>query len=136
MEKKFVLRDIMTTEIISVKPDTPLLEAGRLIAQHRFNGLPVVDADHRLIGIVTEYSIIRKSLLPGQRSEVRADMPLVRNVMNPEPLVLSPDASLEEVMAAFRDHHSVNPIPVVDKEGFLVGVVSRSDLLKDIEGTS
>ena len=136
MNKEFLVQDIMSKNIICVYPDTSLIDAGRIIARHRFNGVPVVDKEKRLVGIVTEYSIIRNTLLPRHRSDIKTGNFLVQDVMNSEPLTLHPEATFDEIMTAFRDHHSVNPIPVVDSTGHLVGVISRSDMLKDIEGAS
>lgn len=121
----------MTKEVISASPSTPLMEAGKIMARHKFNGLPIVDSENKLLGIVTEYDIISKSFLPIDR---RGDLNVitVREVMNHDPLVLEENASFDEVVTAFRDHHSVNPIPVVDKERHVKGVVSRLDILKGL----
>ena len=56
----------------------------------------------------------------------------VRDVMNDHPLTIEPDASFEEAVGLFRDHHRVNPIPVVDTENRVVGVISRFDVLKPL----
>lgn len=131
MATTFSLQAIMTKEVISASPNTPLMEAGKIMARHKFNGLPIVDSENKLLGIVTEYDIISKSFLP---IEQRGDMNVmtVREVMNHDPLVLEENASFDEVVAAFRDHHSVNPIPVVDAQRHVKGVVSRLDILKGL----
>ena len=54
----------------------------------------------------------------------------VRDLMNKDPLVLSADATYSEALAAFSEHHRVNPIPVVDSARRVIGVVSRFDLIK------
>lgn len=57
-EETFVA-DVMTREVLSVNPDTPLKEAARLIVENRIGCLPVVDAERRLLGILTEFDLVR-----------------------------------------------------------------------------
>lgn len=145
------VEDIMTKEIVSVSVDTPLMEAARTLAAHNFDGMPVVDQDNKLLGILTEYDLISKEPaihLPTLQiilqdikvynkdksafKETFEKMMSLRvsDVMNPDPLTLNETATFEEVVTAFRDHHRVNPIPVVNKKREVVGVVSRYDILK------
>lgn len=145
------VQDIMVREVVSVRPDTPVVEAHEMIASHHFDGVPVVDDQNYLVGIVTEYDLVVKgsSLHLPTFQKILSELPVyrkdqsafskeveelqnmrVRDVMNNDPLTLSEDASFEEVIAAFRDHHRVNPLPVIDKDHKVVGVVSRYDVLK------
>src|SRR3989344_1456448 len=52
------LREIMTKEVMSVKPEMPMLAAAKILTQNKFHGLPVVDSDNKLIGLFTEYDLI------------------------------------------------------------------------------
>jgi CBS domain-containing protein len=134
-----------------VRPDTPILEAHDLMTKYSIDGVPVVTEDKKLVGILTEYDLLTKgsaihlptfqrvlTALPvneADRKRFREAVEeitklRVKDVMNTDPLTLSEKASLEEVVATFRAHHRVNPIPVVDAEGKVVGVVSRFDVLK------
>ncbi len=113
----------------------------------------MVDKNNKVIGIVTEYDITTKGSLANlttyvrllQESRVykhgheedsilgsikRVLSATVGQVMNPEPLVLKQDASINQAVQTFVEHHSVNPIPIVDDAGKLVGVLSRHDLIK------
>ena len=147
------VQDIMTRDVVSVHPDASILEAHELIAKHNFDGVPVVDGERHLVGILTEYDLLVKGSslhLPTfqkvlaelrvyrrDRSQLQAEIDelkrlTVRDVMNPEPLTLPDSATFEEVVQAFRDHHRVNPIPVVDRDHKVVGVVSRYDVLKPL----
>src|SRR3989344_2266554 len=54
------IKEIMTREVVLVKPDTPLQEAAELLARHGFDGMPVVDENNMLVGILTEYDLISK----------------------------------------------------------------------------
>lgn len=145
--------DIMTASVISVQPETTLVEAARLMTEHKFNGLPVTDTNGVLLGIITEYGLISNqsgihlptlqtvlSKLPvfsKDKSEFAQQVEAVtkltaRDVMNADPLTLPNTASYEETVKAFQDHHGVNPIPVIDSTRKLVGVVSRYDILKPL----
>ena len=145
------IQDIMTREVVSVHPETSVFEAHDLIAKHNVDGVPVVDAENKLAGILTEYDLIVKgsSLHLPTFQKILAELPVyrkdrsqfqnevkelqdlkVKDVMNSDPLTLRDDAPFEKVVAEFRDHHRVNPIPVIDKNKKVVGVVSRYDVLK------
>ncbi|OGM96647.1 MAG: hypothetical protein A3B86_04685 [Candidatus Yanofskybacteria bacterium RIFCSPHIGHO2_02_FULL_38_22b] len=144
-----IVSDIMTKEVVSVFPETSLFEAAKILYKNRFTGLPVVDHDSVLIGLVTEYDLINmESETPthiptlqkmfqtipaegGQEKEIEELFLLkVVDVMNPDPLVVSKDATLEETIKIFKEYHRVNPIPVIDSQKKIVGIVSRSDLVK------
>ncbi|OHA43198.1 MAG: hypothetical protein A3G03_02165, partial [Candidatus Taylorbacteria bacterium RIFCSPLOWO2_12_FULL_44_15c] len=117
-------------------------------------GVPVVDEENKLVGILTEYDLIEKSssihlptfqkilenlkVLKQDSSEFQKEVRevsalKVRDVMNNDPLTLEPEASFDEMVKAFREHHRVNPIPVIDKNKKVVGVVSRFDVLKPLQ---
>ena len=147
------IQDIMSREIISVSPETSLIEAASVIAAHNFDGVPGVDAAGKLAGILTEYDLVSKGSLvhlptlqlvlknltafKKDRSQFQKEISEVTNlkvkdVMNTEPLTLPDDATFEDAETAFREHHRVNPIPVIDAGQRVVGVVSRFDLLKPL----
>ena len=151
MDLNPTIQSIMTRKVVSVKPDTPLQEAAELLARHGFDGMPVVDEENKLVGILTEYDLISKGsaihlptfqkvienlgIYHKDKSRFKKDFAelsslQVKDVMNKEPLILSEDATYEEAVAAFRDHHRVNPIPIIDKDRGVVGVISRFDILK------
>ena len=151
--EKLLIRDIMSKDVISVYPETPLTEAAVIIAENNFDGVPVVDKDDALLGVLTEYDLLSKGFalhLPTlqfifrnlklfrqnpEQFEENTEQILnlkVRDVMNTDPLTLPEDATYEDTVAAFRDHHRVNPIPVIDKDRRVLGVVSRFDVLKPL----
>lgn len=151
------ITDIMTKEVVSVDPEMPLFEAAKILSEHNFDGVPVVDQENKLLGILTEYDLISQSSsihLPTLQ-KVLQDMSVlgkdkahfkkefqdvialkVKDAMNREPLTLKDGAGYEEVVTAFREHHRVNPIPVINNDGKVVGVVSRYDVLKPLRGFS
>ena len=148
------VKDAMVKKVISVEENTPLIKAAKLIMSHNFDGVPVVDGNNKLVGILTEYDLIEKSSsihLPtfqkivenlnvfkqdssNFQKEVKEVTALkVKDVMNSDPLTLRPEDSFDTMLNAFREHHRVNPIPVIDKNKKVVGVVSRFDVLKPIK---
>src|SRR3989338_1516509 len=149
MDNKKTVESIMTQDVVRVRPETPLTEAARILRDHQFNGLPVVNEKNVLVGIVTEFDLITKGSalhlhtlqkvfqsIPVESSdhfqeELKKIAQLrVQDVMNSEPLAVRSGMPLEDVVRAFAEHHRVNPIPVVDEFLRVVGIVSRADLLK------
>ena len=153
--KKVLVRDIMTKKVISISPDTSIFDAAKIISEHNFDGLPITDKENHILGILTEYDLIvrtstaNSSFLQKILSEVYSKKTetikealeegaqeisslKVSDVMNKEPLILKEDATFEEVMAAFIAHHRVNPIPIVDSENKIVGIISRFDVLRPL----
>src|SRR5258708_2818073 len=142
---------LMTPQVITVPPETPPMETVNILLQHNFNGLPVVDNEQKLIGLITEYDLIIKGTsihlptfikLMNQIGVYQQDKALIKNelkeimslkvtdAMNNDPLTLPPGASLLNIVGAFTAHHKVNPIPIVDGDKKLQGIISRSDMLK------
>lgn len=143
--------DIMTKDVISVHPEDPLVDAAKVIMEHDLDGVPVVDNQGILKGILTQYDLISKAsalhlptmqfLLQNMavykrdkkdfRREVGEITSLkVEDLMNTDPLVFKEHTTYEDVVLAFKNHHRVNPVPVVDEQKRVVGVVSRFDVLK------
>lgn len=138
----------MTRNVISLEPETPLIEAVNILLENGFNGLPVVSAGV-LVGIITEYDMVTKgsavhiptlikmfgALDQKYGAELKEQLKSILamkvvDVMNQEPLTLTEDADILRVVDTFSQHHKVNPIPIVSKDNKLVGIVSRSDMLK------
>ncbi len=142
----------MTKKVFSISPDASILEAAKIISEHNFDGLPVTDKENHLVGIITEYDLILRtstvnsSFLQKVLNEVRTKKQdeedqnateqlsslKVSDIMNKEPLALREDMNFEEAVAAFITHHKVNPIPVVDKDNKVVGIISRYDALRPL----
>ena len=145
--KKVLISEIMNTDVISVSPSTPVLEAAKIITEHNFDGIPVVDKSNHLLGILTEYDLITKtspinitfirkvlsdihSKKDGEQENI-SDL-TVGEIMNKEPLTLKGDTTYEQVLETFKEHHRVNPIPIVDNENKVIGVISRFDVLRPL----
>lgn len=149
-QKTYLAKDIMTRRVVSVEPETPLLDAYRMMVKKEFAGLPVINNISRVVGIVTEYDLISKGtglhlptfiklftespeednkyLIKGGLAKIFSFT--VKDVMNADPLVVKETSTIAEVMEIFSQHHRVNPIPAVDSVGALVGIISRYDVIK------
>ena len=73
MSSYLTVKDIMTREVVSVKPETPLQEAAEVLAYHGFDGVPVVDEANKPVGILTEYDLLSKGNYGGSTSIVNLD---------------------------------------------------------------
>ncbi|MGM0424824.1 MAG: CBS domain-containing protein [Thermodesulfobacteriota bacterium] len=142
--------EIMSKEVITVKPQTKITEATALLLENHVNGLPVVDDDNNLLGIICQSDIItqqKKLPLPTVFTLLDGIIPLssysqlekevqkmsattVEQAMTPDPVSVAPDADLEEV-AEIMVRKSYHTIPVV-QEGKLVGVLGKEDVLKTL----
>ena len=112
-------------DVWSIGPDSPVLDAIRLMAEHHIGALPVVRG-RELIGIVSERDYARKVILMGRSS---ADTP-VHAIMTSPVTTISPDEAVHncvELMTEKRIRH----LPVVDRSG-LVGIISIGDLVKAV----
>jgi CBS domain-containing protein len=138
---------IMTRPVITVTPETTIAEAAEIMLQRHFSGLPVVDAAGKLLGIVSEGDFIRRSEIGTQRKRSRwlkfilgpgksaADFVhehgrKVAEIMTPEPLTISEDTPLEEIVA-LMEKNNVKRLPVVRGDQ-VVGIVSRANLVQAV----
>jgi len=130
--------EVMTTGAATVRPDAPLLEAARLMIQHQISGLPVVDAEDRLVGLVTENDFLRSGengqprlidmLAKAGTDQDELNLRRVDDLMTREPITISAEMPLEDVIALMLKH-AVRRLPVV-ADGKVVGIVSRANLLR------
>ena len=151
--QKIFVKDIMSKDVMTASPEMSLLDVAKVIAEHGFNGLPVVDKEKHVLGIITEYDLIEKAsqVTIGTLRKVLDDVykskdtnlrfkeksdeiyPLrVADIMTKDPITISPDATFEEVVQLFRTNQKINPLPVIDKDRKLIGIVSRTDILKPL----
>jgi CBS domain-containing protein len=135
------VKDVMTRTVVVVRDSTPFKELVRRMQEHRVSAVPVVDEDGRAIGIVSEADLILKEdqFLEGEphlferrhhRIEREKHAAGTAAALMTSPAVsVGPDASLAEA-ARLMTKHSVKRLPVVGADGRVMGIVSRSDLLK------
>jgi CBS domain-containing protein len=132
-----LVREAMTTEVVTVRPDATLHEAARLLSQHGISSMPVVDEAGQLVGVLSEADVVRESLVPDQRAHLLL-VPVregpaatyVADVMTSLPLVVRPSDDLAEAVQLMTDA-VVKCLPVV-QERRVVGVVSRADVVRQL----
>jgi CBS domain-containing protein len=112
------VKEVMTTQVITVREDQTKKQVAQLLTQHRISGVPVVRNGNVAVGIVTEYDIIAKE---GQR---------VSDIMTLGLISVSEDTELEEV-SRILIHERIKRVLVLD-HGHLVGIVGRADLIKEV----
>ena len=140
-------RDLMTEEVVTVPPDTPVTSLARLLGERGISAAPVADAEGRLLGVVTEADLLRR-LASAEDAPVgwlrrlfgnadrqaeqyaRTHGMKARDVMTRDVVAVPPDATAERC-AHVMEERGVKRLPVVEG-GRLAGVVSRSDLLRAV----
>jgi CBS domain-containing protein len=142
------VKDIMTTELITVSPETEIVQATELLLENRINGVPVTDETGKLVGILCQSDLIaqqKKLPIPSFFTLLNGLIPLISDkqlekqiqkiaaitvaeAMTPNPVTVQPDMNIEEVAALMVDRN-FHTIPVVD-EGELVGIVGKEDMLR------
>jgi len=138
---------IMTRKVISVRPDTPALDAANTMLQQHISGLPVVSETGKLVGIISEGDFIRRAEIGTERKRGRWLEILVgpgraatdfvhergrkvNEIMSPEPLTLTVDAAIEEIVKIMEENQ-VKRLPVL-RGNQLVGIVTRANLLQAV----
>jgi len=116
------ISQIMSTRVVAAKPYATCTSLAQKMLSGFISGLPVTDDEGHVIGVVTEFDIL-KVLRNGKSLSVVAE-----DIMTKEPICLEADQTVEEAIELMTRHHIIR-IPVV-RNGKLVGIVSRSDILR------
>ncbi len=141
-------KDIMTRDVVTVTPDTDVNAAAKILLEKDFNGLPVLDEDGKLVGVLCQSDLVvqqREFPLPSfftllggfvaltslsqlQRAVDKMAATKVSQAMTPDPISVSPDTPVNKLadLMAEKKYHT---IPVLE-EGKLVGVVGKKDILR------
>jgi CBS domain-containing protein len=129
-----LVRDVMTTTVVTVQPELRVKQAIQLLHEHQITALPVVDREGRLVGVLSEADVLRGAVMPDRRTReipVRTDgltgPLLVGDVMTAQPMSVAADADLAAA-AAVLVNTQIKSLPVVDDDR-VVGVVSRRDVI-------
>jgi CBS domain-containing protein len=137
--------DVMTRDVVSIGPDASVLEAVRLMLQHKISGLPVVDASGKLQGVVTEGDFLRRAetgterkrsrlveflLGPGRLATdyVHTTGRKVSEVMTPDVETVTEDDPLEKVVH-LMERHRIKRVPVMRGDK-MIGIVTRANLMR------
>ena len=135
------VRDVMTRDVVTVTKDADVHEVSSLLSEKGISGMPVVDDQHVVIGVITEADVLSMSgvrrghtireiirHLLGEPLAERSEG-TVSDFMSVPPVVVHPEADLKEA-AALLDKRKIKRLPVVDETGRLCGIISRADIVK------
>jgi len=141
-------KDIMSSDVMTVKLDTPISDVAKLFHENRINGAPVTDNDNRLLGIITESDLIDQSkklhiptvvaifdaviylesLKSFEKDLKRMTASTVRDLYTKKVVSVNTGTPINEIASIMAEKH-FHTLPVVD-EGNLVGIVGKDDIVK------
>lgn len=143
-------KDIMTKDVITVEPDVEVIQAAKLLLEYHINGLPVVDKEGNLKGIICQSDLVvqqRKVPLPSFFIMLDSFVPLaspkniekelqkmsaitVKEAMTPDPVTVGLETDVEEI-ATLMVKHTIHTLPVVE-QGRIVGIIGKEDILRTL----
>ena len=115
-------RNLMSERVFAVTDDTPLAEIGRLFVLESVSGVPVIDDNERVVGLVSETDLLA-ALLRGAAEEIVA-----RDIMSHPPIVVDEFMATDDVLGLLRQAH-IHHLPVV-RDARLVGIITPHDILR------
>ncbi len=145
-----LVKDLMNTQVVTVTPETKVSEVARILHKNHFTGVPVVNPEGHVIGTISERDFItaESGIYLPTYINLLADMDYVqgakrnlphvveqivnstaKDIMNQNVPFARPETTLEQLAAMFALQRA-NPIPVTDDSNKLIGIISRSDLIK------
>ena len=141
-------RDIMVSPVVTVGENETVRDLAKLLVTNRISAAPVVDSAGKLVGIVTEGDLVRRSEVGTERpyswwlsfflgehaiaaDYVKSHATKVKDIMSREVETASPDTQLFEIADVFEEKH-IKRVPIVSKGGDLVGLVSRANIIQAI----
>lgn len=144
-------RDIMTCEVVTVRPETTVEELARLLIKHKFSGVPVVDDTNRLVGIVTENDLISQNkrlhiptmirlfdayiMLGSEKLESdikKMAAATVYDICVKDVLSITEETTIEEI-ATIMSEKKIHLLPVL-RDGVVVGIVGKADVVASMTG--
>ena len=146
-------KDIMSKDVITVNPDTEIIQVAKLMLDNHYDGLPVVDKEGNLQGIICQSdlmtqqqkipipslfvlldSVISFSYNKDIEKEVKKMAAVkVSEAMTPDPITVDPETSLEDI-ATLMVNHNIHTLPVLDKSR-LVGIIGKEDIIRTLMST-
>lgn len=136
------VKELMTTDVVTIGPEASLKDVARVLSEQRISGMPVVDAERRVLGVVSEADILYKEkgseakggflgwlLLEGIEADEKLAARTAGEAMSTPVISLGPKRPVAEAAAKMIEY-GVNRLPVMDEEGKLLGIVTRADLVR------
>jgi len=156
MPGRTAVREVMTREVATLRPEQMVAEAADLMAAGRYGAMPVVDAAGRLVGLLRDEDLIVSEArlhvpttisflggqftLPGQLKRFEAEIrkvvgSTVQDVMDSDPATIGPDDTVEDLATRMHDGE-VTHVPVVGPDRHVLGIVARGDLVRLVARTT
>jgi CBS domain-containing protein len=137
--------DVMVRDVITVRPDTRVDQAARLLVENDISALPVIDDEGRMVGIISEADLMRREEIGTEKRRpwwleamtpaatlahefAKSHAKCVADLMSPQVVSTSEDTPLAEI-AALLERHQIKRVPIT-KDGKVIGVVSRANLVQ------
>lgn len=142
--QSFKAVDIMSQPVIFVQADTTLLETATVMADNNISGIPVVDADHCVVGVISEKDFLREMSVKKYQSfmgvvshclnnkgcvAVSLQNKAAKDIMTSSPICVQEDTTILQIANLF-DNNNINRVPVIHKSGKMTGIVARSDMIQ------
>ncbi|WP_055713004.1 CBS domain-containing protein [Streptomyces torulosus] len=142
-----IVGEVMTREVVEARRDTSFKEVARLLDRYRISGLPVVDHDDKVVGVISETDLIRRQAAveadrgrarrflgpalrrSGRRAAAMAPAVTAGDLMSSPAVTVHPEQRVADA-ARVMERHRVDRLPVVDEEDRLIGIATRRDLLR------
>lgn len=141
---EILVRDVMTTDMISTSKYETVVHVANILAEKNISGLPVVDRENKVVGIITQADILSmvgvgrehtfKDLLKymlGEPLHVRRVGDYVGDIMTSPALTIRPEATIAEAVR-IMDEKKIRRLTVVDDANSLIGILTRADILKAV----
>jgi CBS domain-containing protein len=131
------VRDVMTTDIKTVKSDDNLRKVMDLLSENKITGAPVVERD-KIVGVISEADIIKvmdvRKILDAKKDEIKIselEKIKTKEIMSRDPIVINQKENVTDASELMYKHH-VNRLPVVDDKKRLVGIIAKEDVIRGI----
>jgi len=140
--------EIMTADVVAVRPDTPVAEVAAAMGRRGVSGVPVVDAEHKVVGVISEkdfltrmgvveprnfMSLVANCLMTKGCVALPIKVALPEDLMSSPAVTVAPDTPVKDI-AMLLTQKSINRVAVTDPAGRLLGLVSRGDIVKATMG--
>ena len=144
LSRTITAAEIMTTDVVTVKPDTPVADVAAAMGKRGVSGVPVVDAGQKVVGVISEKDFLTRmgvkdaknfmSLVAGcLKTRGCVALPikvaLAGDLMSSPAVTVTPDTPVRDIAALFT-RKGINRVAVTDPSGRLLGLVSRGDIVK------
>jgi CBS domain-containing protein len=124
MLKLLKAEDIMVKEVITIGPEITLDKAIKKLVKNKISGMPVVDENGKMVGIISEKDILNFAF-NGYLKSTKVEMAMVKSVIH-----FTPDSNIDEIALAISKNH-FRRVPII-KDDRIVGIVSRRDIIKSV----